>query len=96
MEHRIPSLYLRSDLSSNSLSQLLQSVLSNTKINKLARDTKLVVRIRLFDPAVFMSTVIGILNRDKEFTLTSIHYEYACNCLRMVKSLYPGSLFPIF
>ena len=79
------SLYLRSDLSSNSLSSLLQSVLSDLEINNLARDTKLVVRSRLFDPAVFIYTVIGILNRDKEFTLRNIHYEYTCNMLKKGK-----------
>lgn len=70
------SLYLRSDLSSISLSSLLHSVLSDLEINNLARDTKLVVRSRLFDLAVFIYTVIGILNRGKEFSLRNIHYEY--------------------
>lgn len=79
------SLYPRSDLSSNSLSSLLQSVLSDLEINNLAHDTKLVVRSRLFDPAVFIYTVIGILNRDKEFTLRNIHYEYTCNMLKKGK-----------
>ena len=79
------SLYLRADLSSNSLSSLLQSVLSDLEINNQAYDTKLVVRSLLFDPAEFIHTVIGILNRDKEFTLRNIQYEYTCNMLKKGK-----------
>lgn len=79
------SLYPRTALSSNSLSSLLQSVLSALEINNLAYDTKLIVRSRLFDHAEFIHTVIGILNRDKEFTLRNIHYEYTCNMLKKSK-----------
>ncbi|SFS83213.1 hypothetical protein SAMN02910357_02097 [Succinivibrio dextrinosolvens] len=90
------SLYLRSDLSLNSLSSLLQSVLSDLEINNLARDTKLVVRSRLFDPAVFIYTVIGILNRDKEFTLRNIHYEYTCKMLKKGEKALSWEPFTIF
>lgn len=77
------SFYPRSALSSISLSSLLQSVLSDLEINNLARDTKLVVRSRLFDHAVFFYTVIKIfINRDKEFTLRNIHYEYTRDMLK--------------
>ena len=75
-------MYLSSDLSSFSLSSLIQSVLSDLEIYNLAQDTKLVVSSRLFAPAVFNYTVIGILNRNKEFTIRNIHYEYTCNILK--------------
>ena len=65
--------------SSNQLLTSLGSVLSDDLINKLAKDNKLVSRSRLFSPAIFVRTAVDILNRDKEYTLRSIYYEYADN-----------------
>lgn len=74
--------YNNIDLSANQLLKSLGSVLSDAQITKLAHDTKLVVRSRLFSPTIFLKTVIDILNRDKEFTLRSIHYEYSDNAAK--------------
>lgn len=82
MEQPISLLYLRSELSSNSIRPLLLSELSDLEINKLTRETKHVVKSRLFTPAVLMISVIGILNRDKEFTLSNNPFEYTNNMLK--------------
>ena len=73
------SSYNNIQLSSNQLLTSLGSVLSDDLINKLAKDNKLVSRSRLFSPAIFVRTAVDILNRDKEYTLRSIYYEYADN-----------------
>lgn len=68
------SSYNNIKLSSNQLLTSLGSVLSDVLIDKLAKDKKLVVRSRLFSPAIFLRTAVNILNRDKEYTLRSIYY----------------------
>lgn len=68
------SSYNNIKLSSNQLLTSLGSVLSDDLIDKLAKDKKLVVRSRLFSPAIFLRTAVNILNRDKEYTLRSIYY----------------------
>ncbi len=71
--------YNNIQLSSNQLLTNLGSVLSDDQINQLAKDKKLVFRSRLFSPAIFLRTAVEILNRDKEYSLRSIYYEYADN-----------------
>lgn len=77
------SSYNNIQLSSNQLLTILGSELSDDLIKQLAKDEKnLFPKADCFFISNSFRTAVDILNRDKEYTLRSIYYEYADNATK--------------